>query len=399
MTQYLEPRVDISLDVKVWGMDLYGKPFVQHARTVNATSVGARLIGIDCVREGEVISLQHENQKARCKVVWVGRDAAKSRQIGIQVVEPDKKLFGAKLKSPAIHTTQSASGFSGFAGAPPAAQQVRRPMPEPTGTRRAQQRFHCTGGVEMRRSEGAPPVFGNLSDLSLTGCYVETVSTLPVGSEILFMLRVRENVVRGRAQVKTSHHAVGLGLVFMHLSKEDEQKLESILAALSGSPDMRTNDQRKLAPEDPLPFSRPLTANTIQPISRGGSSKMSSQMSAQVTRTIEELNQMEHGLVIDKVDPRIIAQFHDAVEHLRQTAWSVVQWVELNSSGGDPFEVLPQLEAERLHMLRKLAHNVTADLDSGSVTRFTEGIANIYEEVQALYRGLRKIVIDSPEDK
>ena len=98
---YLEPRVDISLDVKVWGMDLYGKPFVQHARTVNASSVGARLIGIDCVREGEVISLQHENQKARCKVVWVGRDAAKSRQIGIQVVEPDKKLFGAKLKAPA----------------------------------------------------------------------------------------------------------------------------------------------------------------------------------------------------------------------------------------------------------------------------------------------------------
>jgi hypothetical protein len=103
--------------------------------------------------------------------------------------------------------------------------------------------------------------------------------------------------------------------------------------------------------------------------------------------------------VIDKVDPRIIAQFHDAVEHLRQTAWSVVQWVELNSTGGDPFEVLPQLEAERMHMLRKLAHNVTADLDSGSVTRFTEGISQIYEEVEALYRGLRKIVIDSPEDK
>ena len=125
---------------------------------------------------------------------------------------------------------------------------------------------------------------------------------------------------------------------------------------------------------------------------------MFSQMSSQVTRTIEELNQVEQGLVIDKVDPRVIAQFHDAVEHLRQTAWSVVQWVDLNGSGGDPFEVLPQLEAERMHMLRKLAHNVTADLDGGTITRFTEGISNIYEEVQALYRGLRKIVIDSPEE-
>ncbi len=396
MTRYLEPRVDISLDVKVWGMDLYGKPFVQHARTVNASSVGARLIGIDCVREGEVISLQHENQKARCKVVWVGRDAAKSQQIGIQVVEPHKKLFGAKLKSPAIQTTQSASGFTGFAGAAQAAQQARRPMPEPTGTRRAQQRFHCTGGIEMRRNESAPPVFGNLSDLSLTGCYVETVSTLPVGSEILFMLRVRESVVRGRAQVKTSHHAVGLGLVFTQLGREDQAKLEYILSLLSGSLDLSTEDPRKLAPEDPLPLSR---SSIIQPTSRGGSGNMSSHMANQVTRTIEELNELEQGLVIDKVDPRIIAQFHDAVEHLRQTAWSVVQWVDLNSSGGDPFEVLPQLEAERMHMLRKLAHNVTADLDSGSITRFTEGISNIYEEVQALYRGLRKIVIDSQDDK
>lgn len=398
MTRYPEPRVDISLDVKVWGMDLYGKPFVQHARTVNASSVGARLIGIDCVREGEVISLQHENQKARCKVVWVGRDAAKSRQIGIQVVEPDKKLFGAKLKPPAIHTTQSASGFTGFAGAAQAAQQARRPMAEPTGTRRAQQRFHCTGGIEMRRNESAPPVFGNLSDLSLTGCYVETVSTLPVGSEILFMLRIRESIVRGRAQVKTSHHAVGLGLVFTQIGKEDQGKLEYILSLLSGSLDLSTDDPRKLAPEDPLP-SWPPSINTVRPNSRGDSSKMPSQMSTQVTRTIEELNQVEQGLVIDKVDPRVIAQFHDAVEHLRQTAWSVVQWVDLNSSSGDPFEVLPQLEAERMHMLRKLAHNVTADLDSGSVTRFTEGISNIYEEVQALYRGLRRIVIDSAEDK
>ena len=126
---------------------------------------------------------------------------------------------------------------------------------------------------------------------------------------------------------------------------------------------------------------------------------MSSEMSVTVKRTITELNQVEQGLVIDKVDPRIIAQFHDAVEHLRQTAWSVVQWVELNSTGGDPFEVLPQLEAERMHMLRKLAHNVTADLDSGSITRYTEGISDVYEVVQALYRGLRKIVLDSAEEK
>jgi hypothetical protein len=267
-------------------------------------------------------------------------------------------------------------------------------MQDSTGTRRSQQRFHCTGGVEMRRNEGAPPIFGNLSDISLTGCYVETVSTLPTGTELLFMVRARDSVIRGRAEVKTSHHAVGLGLVFLHMSQEDQQKLEFMIGTLAGSQELRPEDQRNLVPEDPMPAVRPL-AGAVHP----SPMKDTSQMSTQVARTLAELNQVEQKLTLDKVDPRIIAQFHDAVEHIRQTAWSMVQWVELHSKGGDPFEVLPQLEAERMHMLRKLAHNVTADLDSGSITRFTEGISDVYEVVQALYRGLRKIVIDSPQDQ
>jgi hypothetical protein len=392
MVQYIEPRVAISLDVKVWGLDLYGKPFVQHARTVNATSVGARLIGIDCVREGEVISLQHGELQARCKVVWVGRDSAKARQIGIFCVEPGKNLFGTRLPASPRVGGKLPGAFSGSKAPALPPRNARSIMQDSVGTRRSQQRFHCTGGVELRRNEGAPPVFGNLSDISLTGCYVETVSTLPAGTELLFMVRVRDTVLRGRAEVKTSHHAVGVGLVFTHMSNEDQQKLEFLIGTLAGSQEMRPEDQRNLVAEDPLPPVRPLAAARPSPMQDTG------QMSIQIARTLAELNQVEQTLMLDKVDPRIVAQFHDATEHIRQTAWSVVQWVELHSTGGDPFEVLPQLEAERMHMLRKLAHNVTADLDSGSITRYTEGISDVYEVVQALYRGLRKIVIDSPQE-
>jgi len=235
-----------------------------------------------------------------------------------------------------------------------------------------------------------------------------------VGTELLFLLRVQETVVRGRAKVKTSHHAVGVGLVFHSLSQKDHQQLEFLVGTLAGAQDLMQNDlrqndlqqndlnqnsdrndQRMSMTEDPLPALRPLSEAAVPPVSGGAPSDMS----AEITRTINELNQVEQRLVIDKVDPRIIAQFHDAVEHIRQTAWSAVQWVDLHSIGGDPFEVLPQLEAERMHMLRKLAHNVTADLDSGSLNRFTGGIAEVYEVVNALYRGLRRIVIDPPEDR
>jgi hypothetical protein len=394
MAQQLEPRIQINLEVKVWGLDVYGRPFVQHARTVNATSVGARLIGIDCVREGEVISLQHKDRQSRCRVIWVGRDAAKARQIGIRSIETGKTLFGMSLRPSAAKAAVAAapSIFAGRARTAVGPHTARSVMPEAQGTRRSQQRFHCTGGVELRRSEGAPPIFGNLSDISLTGCYVQTVSTLPVGTELLFLIRIRDKVLRGRAKVMASHHAVGLGLIFSEMNKEDQPKLEFLLGTLAGSQDLRP-EQRLIVPEDPLPASQGFSGGA-----RPSAEKSTSNMSVQITRTIAELNQVEQTLVKEQVDPRIIAQFHDAVEHIRQTGCSAVQWADLNSSGGDPFEVLPQLEAERMHMLRKLAHNVTADLDSGSLTRYTEGISHVYEVVQALYRGLRKIVIDGGEE-
>jgi len=43
---------------------------------------------------------------------------------------------------------------------------------------------------------------------------VESVSSLEIGSELLFMIRVRDTIFRGRAIVKASHHAVGMGLIF-----------------------------------------------------------------------------------------------------------------------------------------------------------------------------------------
>jgi glucose-6-phosphate-specific signal transduction histidine kinase len=111
-------------------------------------------------------------------------------------------------------------------------------------------------------------------------------------------------------------------------------------------------------------------------------------------RAIGDLNELEQNLVKDRIDPRLIAQLHDAVEHVRQTAWTVQQWVDLNTSGGDPFDVLPQLEAERMQMLNKLAHNVTADIDASSINQYTLGISDLYETVQQLYRRLRKMLLD-----
>jgi PilZ domain len=265
--------------------------------------------------------------------------------------------------------------------------------------------------VELRRSENVAPLWGTLSDISLDGCYVEASSTLPAGTDVLFLIRVGDATIRGRAHVKTSHHAVGMGLEFQHLATEDQQKLDFLVGTLAGSQEMQPEEKRTVVPADPpspripapLP-TRPQQMASMTPpakpanVPAPASTSANSAMAQGIMRAIGDLNELEQNLVKDRIDPRLIAQLHDAVEHVRQTAWTVQQWVDLHSSGGDPFDVLPQLEAERMHMLSKLAHNVTADIDASSINHYTLGISDLYETVQQLYRRLRKMLLDdAPE--
>jgi hypothetical protein len=280
-------------------------------------------------------------------------------------------------------------------------------MYEMPSSRRKSTRYHCKGGVEMRRSEGVPAIFGNLTDISIEGCYVESHSPLPVGNEMVFTIKVGETLIRGRARVKASHHAVGMGLEFLHLSSEDQQKLEFLMGTLAGNQEMRP-EKRAIVPEDPIRIPPPLTtprplstsftgaaarmpaAATVTPITQ---SNMNS-LSQRISQSVNDLNGLEQELVKERMDPRLLAQFHDAIGHIRQTAWTLQQWMDLESKGGDPFEVLPQLEGERMQMLGKLAHNVTADIDSTSINQFTLGVSELYETIQHLYRRLHKMLVD-----
>jgi len=266
--------------------------------------------------------------------------------------------------------------------------------------RRKHPRYPCSGGVELRRQEGGQPIWANLSDLSLTGCYVESTSTLPDGTMVTFHLRSHDQDVKGRAVVKASHHAVGMGVAFLHLGKDDQKNLEFLIGILAGSQEFRPEGERDFVPADPPPQPFPTEIMTPPPKQRTLDEPYAeATIPSQIMRMITELNELEQNLVKEKVDPRLIAQFHDAMEHTRQTAWSVQQWVDLRDAGGDPFGVLPQLEAERMHLLMKLAKNVIADIDSTSINEFTEGLPDLQQAIQQLYKSLSKIFSQESEDE
>jgi PilZ domain-containing protein len=423
----------MNVDVTVWGMDRYGKPFVQHARTLNATKSGARLLGIDCVREGETVGIQHGEQKSRFRVVWVGRlDTPRAGQVGVHCLE-DKPIFTVARVTRG--TEFDLGKITGYATALETARRHRPEKRDSVPSRRKYQRYHCTGGVELRRPEGGHAVWANLSDLCLTGCYVETVSTLAAGSQVLFQLNFEDLAVRGRAVVKTSHHAVGMGLSFQHLAPEDQQHLEFMVGSLSGSKDVRpVIAENKLLPATEMPLqplrSLPLptaslppmpvvsvppppptpapvitasappvtapavTESPLPPVTPAVATQTKTETGVfdNIMSALLELGELEQTLVRDKVDGRVMGQFHDALEHTRQTAWNVQRFVDLNSSGADPFVVLPQLEAERTRMLAKLARNVTEDIDSSGTDNFSHDVTDLYRTVENLQRRLMKML-------
>src|ERR1022692_1304575 len=82
------PRATLDLRIRVWGMGSDNQPFHQNATAQNASITGACISGLEHeLKVGDVIGVQFETKKARCKVVWVMEAGGlKKVQIGVQLV-------------------------------------------------------------------------------------------------------------------------------------------------------------------------------------------------------------------------------------------------------------------------------------------------------------------------
>src|SRR6202158_3594607 len=93
------PRATLDLKVRVWGMGANGQPFFQNATAQNISASGACIFGIEPeLKVGDVIGVQYEGKKARCKVIWVvDAGALKKTQIGVQLVADQECPWAAVL--------------------------------------------------------------------------------------------------------------------------------------------------------------------------------------------------------------------------------------------------------------------------------------------------------------
>lgn len=77
---------------------------------------------------------------------------------------------------------------------------------------------------------GAPPMRTATDEVSLCGCYVETLFTMEVGTKLDLTLSLKDTPVKCSAVVATKYPQVGNGIDFIDITPEDRLKLSRHIA-------------------------------------------------------------------------------------------------------------------------------------------------------------------------
>ena len=109
-------------------------------------------------------------------------------------------------------------------------------------------------------------------------------------------------------------------------------------------------------------------------------------LTARLRETTVELQELERSVISGDLYPRVLSEFRNAVNHIRNTAWAVQQWVGAKEQSGDPYAVLPALAAQRVQRATQLANDLCLDLQTVEVTADTEGVGDLYRAVDDLRR-------------
>ena len=99
--------------------------------------------------------------------------------------------------------------------------------------RRRYPRVKANVSVELRTTENANPSRVSIVEISLCGCYIETMFTMALGEKAFLTLWLNEQSIRTTAVVATRHPQVGNGFEFIDILPEDRLRLSEFIRELS----------------------------------------------------------------------------------------------------------------------------------------------------------------------
>lgn len=390
-----EERVGIRLPVRVWGMDKAGKPFMQTTHAIDVTRLGGRLNNLYCIEKiGDVIGVQHGNQKARYKVTWIGTPgSAEDGQVGIHLIEPEKYIWGNSIPKQAVceDTYQVPAEFvdyqhhgAGYAGAGGSAAAAAAAMEAPrykTRKKRVHPRYAATGTLQVLPEGGSLPVWATLNDISTSGCYAETVSPLPAQTRIRVSIKTLVGELHAKGVIRTSHHGVGMGITFTELGDQDRSRLNEFIEELVNNIPANSGTMN-------------IGQDTQSP---SGQKNGPSGMASRLHLLSIELREVEQSMGAGDVDARVLRAFRESMDHARQNIVFVQQWLHLQKESRDPDPVVAEINTERVQMTAERVHDLAMDIDAHEIGHSTDGLENLAASVASLHKRLTNLLKYVPD--
>ncbi|HLW88977.1 MAG TPA: PilZ domain-containing protein [Terriglobales bacterium] len=102
--------------------------------------------------------------------------------------------------------------------------------------KRKYERVNLVVQAEMRSSSKNYPCRGRTVTVGEGGCYIEVLETLEPSTTVEVVLWLNGEKVLVKAEVASSDRHIGNGLKFVHMAREDAQKLKTFLKAASQEP-------------------------------------------------------------------------------------------------------------------------------------------------------------------
>ncbi len=96
-------------------------------------------------------------------------------------------------------------------------------------------RMKCRLTIELHPQGAAGPVFGNMIDISLGGCYVETSAILPTGSNVRLVFSIDDGALSTEGTVARIHPGSGVAIQFKEMSRESRERMYRVLEFVQNS--------------------------------------------------------------------------------------------------------------------------------------------------------------------
>ena|SRR5207302_4818467 len=111
---------------------------------------------------------------------------------------------------------------------------TRRSIRDRKQERRRFQRFPFNADAELVEVQSGTRIKGRVSDLSLGGCYVDTLSPFLVSTAVHIRITRGAQSFEAQAKVTNMKFGVGMGLVFVAAQAEQKQVLGNWIVELGG---------------------------------------------------------------------------------------------------------------------------------------------------------------------